>query len=120
MTIPREWLDRETTVAEVEVDLAADGPPDLWLRQWRRLVEAMAAGDELWGYWHGELGGDDALGGTVAAVAGFEPVRSHLALEQVSLADPLDRIVGERAGYAVIRDGAIVDWIEAPPADRWS
>jgi hypothetical protein len=50
MSVPKEWLRRKITVADVEARLAQNPPVDDWLAEWRALVAAMRPGDELWEY----------------------------------------------------------------------
>lgn len=82
--IPIDWLQSPFTPAEVEEDLAVYGAPDLWLRQWRALLERSAAGDELWEY--------------CGADAGFDSETADF-----------------HSGFAFVREGEVVDWIEEPP-----
>jgi hypothetical protein len=45
MSIPKEWLQRPISVADVEARLAQNPPVDGWLEDWRTLVAAMRPGD---------------------------------------------------------------------------
>jgi hypothetical protein len=83
MTIPEDWLLGPISLAEVEQELAEEGAPDLWLRQWRAFLESWVPGDELWEYSAVESQPD-------CAATDF------------------------RVGFALVREGKIVDGIEAP------
>jgi hypothetical protein len=87
MSIPDDWLLYPTTPCEVEEELAESGAPDLWIRQWRAVLDRFAAGDELWEYFAAESETDH------------------------------DR-VDYRVGFALVREGEVIDWIEAPPTIR--
>ena len=50
MSIPKEWLQRKTTVADVEAGFAQEPPVGRWLEDWQALVSGMHLGDELWEY----------------------------------------------------------------------
>jgi hypothetical protein len=78
VSIPKEWLQRRTTVADVEAGFAHRPPVGRWLEDWRALVAAMRPGDELWEY--------------------------------CSSPESWQHLAG-RAGYAVVREGEVVDGI---------
>jgi hypothetical protein len=78
MSIPKEWLQRPISVADVEARLAQNPPVDGWLEDWRTLVAAMRPGDDLWEY--------------------------------RSSPESWQHVAG-RAGYAVVREGEVVDGI---------
>lgn len=50
MSILKEWLQRKTTVADVEAGFAQEPPVGRWLEDWKALVSGMHLGDELWEY----------------------------------------------------------------------
>ena len=112
MTIPWDWLCCKTTPAAVEADLAELGAPDLWLRQWRALLSRMDPGDELWEYMAVEEAA--AVEESADRIAGFEQVTDGETLDRLGLRESTDRIVGFREGFALVRDGEILDWIESP------
>src|SRR2546423_11667979 len=101
MSIPWDWLLRQTTPAEVEADLAELGAPDLWLRRWRGLLGRMAPGDELWEYGGTEYA--STMEPSTHEIPGFEQVLDAEALERIGLLEPVDRIAGFRDGFAVVR-----------------
>ena len=84
ITIPRDWLIGPTTIQEVEEQLAAEGAPDLWLKQWRILVSHLGPQDELWEY--------------------FAMVQEDPRSEDWDT-------FREQVGYALVRDGEVVDAI---------
>jgi hypothetical protein len=94
MSIPKDWLVGPTELAEVEEDLAENGAPDLWLRQWRSLRNQFEQGDELWKYSGVEL--EPWVSDVEQQTPAFVPIRDGY-------------------GFALVRDGEILDWIEAPP-----
>jgi hypothetical protein len=85
MSIPEGWLTRPTTTAEIEAELSEEGVTDLWLRQWRSLVDRLVPGDEPWEYC-----GEDWVPESQAAS---------------SVHDWHD-------GIALVRGGEVIDWIE--------
>lgn len=89
MTIPRVWLSDPITLAEAEDDIADGMPADIWLSQWRALLGRFTPGDELWTY------------------AG--------AVRQLSESGSESDLHEEwHGGFALVRDGKILDSIEAP------
>lgn len=87
MMIPQEWLIGPITPADVEETLAEEGAADSWLLQWHALLERRVAGDEIREYSGAECA----------------PAESPSAGE----------VLRVHWGFALVCDGAIVDWIEA-------
>jgi hypothetical protein len=88
MQIPTEWLMRRVTSSDVEEEAAENEAADAWLEQWLAFFEKFSPGDELWEF-----------GGAVYQ----EP--------------PSQDVVGsleEHVGFARVRDGEVLDFIEAP------
>lgn len=115
MTLPCDWLRCPTTPDEVEADLAELGAPDIWLQQWRALRNRMAPGDELWEYiWLAKR--SIAVVASAERIPEFEQIIDYEALEELGLADPfpIPEYPIYRDGFAVVRGGAILDWIESP------
>ncbi len=50
MSIPKEWLEALTTVAEIESGFKQQRLAASWLEDWHALVDAMQPGDELWSF----------------------------------------------------------------------
>jgi hypothetical protein len=90
MTVPRDWLTQPTTIAEVEEQLAAEMTPELWLEQWRFFIGQIGPRDELWEY--------------------FAWLQSDLASDTWETGHA-------RTGYALVRDGEVIDAIGT---DAWS
>ncbi len=116
MEISEDSLLRRITPAEVEVKLAEDNIPDLWLWAWRAMLDRMTCGDELWEYWSKEY--------KEYAEVGLEPADEILGFSRVrdsEIPDPTEKpsdwMITYLSGFAVVRDGEILDWIEA---SRWS
>ena len=84
MKIHEDWLHHPTTPDEVEEELAQAGAPDLWLQQWRAFLDHFTPGDELWEYFVDFIEIDD------------------------------DYWSNFDSGFALVRDGAVVDSIVAP------
>jgi hypothetical protein len=84
MTIPTDWLVGPMTIREVEEQLATEWAPDVWLEQWRILLSHAGPHDELWEY--------------------FAVVVDDPASEDWDLSDV-------QSGYALVRDGEVVDAI---------
>jgi hypothetical protein len=112
MAIPWDWLCCPTTPAEVEADLAELGAPNLWLKKRRTLLDRMVPGDELWEYAATQYG--TAVEKSPERIAGFEQVLNGEALDRLGLSEPVDRTLGFRDGFAVVRGDQIIDWIESP------
>jgi hypothetical protein len=88
MVIPEDWLVCLTTPAEAEEEFADEEPSEPWLTKWWSFLSRFTPGDELWEYQ-----------GTV-----YEP----LAPESVG------GVLEEHGGFALVRDGEVLDSIEAP------
>jgi hypothetical protein len=112
MAITWDWLLCQTTPAEVEADLADLGAPDLWLRRWRALLDRMGPGDELWEY--GAIEYASTVEESPERFSGFHQVLDSETLQRMGFLEPLERIIGFRTGFAVVRGAEILDWIEAP------
>jgi hypothetical protein len=114
MAISEDWLICPITPTEVEDDLAELGAPDVWLRQWRQIVDRLLPGDELWEYYAAEYGTPRAE--PDEEISGFEQIRGAEFLDWIEQeeSEPSERILGSRAGYALVRGHQILDWIEAP------
>jgi hypothetical protein len=112
MAISEDWLIRPITRAEVEEELAELGAPDLWLRQWRQILDRLVPGDELWEYFAEEY--ETPRAELAEEIRGFEQIRGTEFLDWIEkeASEPTDRIVGWRAGYALVRGHQILDWIE--------
>ncbi len=90
-TVPRDWFVYQTTVEEVEEQVAVDGAPDTWLEQWQVFRSHVGPQDEVWRYY--ALVEDDS------APAG-SPDSSELLV-----------------GFALVHEGEIVETI---PESPWS
>ena len=98
-------------LAEVEADLAAREMPDLWLGQWRALLDKRMSGDDL-RYYSARTEHPAAPEPAAEPIAGFEQVRDGEALVRVGLAGAASGDVDHRWGLALVRDDAILDWVE--------
>ena len=129
MKIPLELLDCPTAIRDVEELLAAEGAPDLWLKQWHRLISLIECGDELWEYCGVTLlpGGMQVASYLYPEESGYDDLGSLLEFdnqfwEYRGATLPEGRKQGGRevciedwgyidCGYALVRGGEIVDAI---------
>ncbi|QEH32503.1 hypothetical protein OJF2_09800 [Aquisphaera giovannonii] len=116
MAIPRDWLCHEIDAAAVEAGLVDDNAPELWLRTWWAMRDRMRPGDELWAYFREETA--ISVRPSPVEIAGFEQVLDGETLARLGLPGFEDEDEGFatnfRSGYAVVRDGEVVDSIEDP------
>jgi len=89
MSIPNEWLEEPIAVDEIEDELASLWVPEGWLERWEALLGKMGPDDRLWEY------------------CGWEPVD----FDGGESAD--DDWCPCRVGFALVRDGRIIDWLDA-------